>query len=193
MYKSMACVASLAILLAGCAHDPAVTPRAQASRSACVAGPPIDLQRYMGRWYVIADTPFLSESDYVGSYDEWTLRDDGSIDDKYLGRRHGFDQPPTGSQFVAKVMPGTGNTKWRVGLIWPFEVVVVTAYVDPDYRYTIRCMADGNMVWVLARAPAMDDATYAGMLARLAAMGFNTDRLRRVAQSAGQIGQPGFQ
>ncbi|NPT36906.1 lipocalin family protein [Paraburkholderia xenovorans] len=193
MHKSIACIASLAIFLAGCAHDQAVPPQAQASQSACVAGPPLDLERYMGRWYVIADTPFLSESDYVGSYDEWTLRSDGSIDDKYLGRRHGFDQPATGSQFVAKVMSGTGNTKWRVGLIWPFEVVVVTAYVDPDYRYTIRCMADGNMLWVLAREPVMDDATYAGMLARLATMGFNTDRLRRVPQTAGQIGQPGFQ
>lgn len=193
MHKSIACIASLAILVAGCAHDPATPPPAHASRSACVAGPPIDLQRYMGRWYVIADTPFLSESDYVGSYDEWTLRGDGSIDDKYLGRRHGFDQPATGSQFVAKVMSGTGNTKWRVGLIWPFEVVVVTAYVDPEYRYTIRCMADGNMIWVLARAPEMDEATYAGMLARLAAMGFNTDKLRRVPQNTGQIGQPGFQ
>ncbi len=67
----------------------------------------------MGRWYVIAETPLLSKHDHVGGYDEWTLRDDGTIDDKYLGRRYGFDQPVTGSNFVAKVMSGTGNTKWR--------------------------------------------------------------------------------
>lgn len=193
MHKSIACIASLVVCIAGCAHNPAVSPHAQASQSACVAGPAIDLERYMGRWYVIADTPFLSERDYVGSYDEWTLRGDGTIDDKYLGRRHSFDQPATGSDFVAKVMSGSGNTKWRVGLIWPFEVIVVTAYVDPEYRYTIRCMADGNMVWVLSRTPAMDEAVYADMLARLSGMGFHIDRLRRVPQSAGQIGLPGFQ
>jgi apolipoprotein D and lipocalin family protein len=189
MHKSIACIVAAAIWLTGCAHDPAVT----ASRSACVAGLPIDLERYMGKWYVIADTPFLSEHDYVGSYDEWTLRADGKIDDKYLGRRYSFDQPVTGSQFVAKVVPGTGGTTWRVGLIWPFEVVVVTAYVDADYRYTIRCMADGNMVWVLARTPTIDEATYSDMLNRLARMGFHIDRVRRVPQSAGQIGLPGFQ
>jgi apolipoprotein D and lipocalin family protein len=94
---------------------------------------------------------------------------------------------------VAKVVSGTGNTTWRVGLIWPFEVVVVTAYVDPGYRYTIRCMADGNMVWLLARAPTMDEATYSDMLARLAAMGYAPELLHRVAQDAGQIGRPGFQ
>ncbi|MGF6793413.1 apolipoprotein D and lipocalin family protein [Paraburkholderia sp. 35.1] len=147
----------------------------------------------MGLWYVIAETPVLSEHDYVGNYDEWTLRGDGRIDDKYLGRRHDFDAPVTGSHFVAKVMPGTGNTKWRVGLIWPLEVVVVTAYVDPDYRYTIRCVADGDMMWLLSRSPAMDEATYAEMRARLARMGVNLNRVRRVPQSAEQIGQPGFQ
>jgi apolipoprotein D and lipocalin family protein len=193
MRKSMACLAAFAAFLTGCAHDSAVPPQAQAPRSACVAGPPIDLQRYMGKWFVIAETPFLSEHDYVGSYDEWMLRTDGKIDDGYLGRRHSFDQPVTGSHFVAKVVSGTGNTTWRVGLIWPFEVIVITAYVDPGYRYTIRCMADGNMVWLLARAPEMDEATYSDMLARLATMGFPVDRVRRVPQKPGQIGLPGFQ
>ena len=193
MNKSLASVAAFVIGVAGCAHDAAIPPHAQASRSACTAGPPIDLQRYMGRWYVIAETPVLSEHDYVGNYDEWTLRSDGKIDDQYLGRRHDFDQPVSGSDFVAKVVPGTGNTKWRVGLIWPFEVVLVTAYVDPDYRYTIRCVADGNMMWLLSRSSSMDEATYANMRSRLARMGVNLDRLRRVPQTPQQIGQPGFQ
>lgn len=193
MFKSFACAASLVICMAGCASAPAIPADPETSQSACVAAPPIDLARYMGRWYVIADTPFLSEQDYVGSYDEWTQRGDGRIDDRYLGRRHGFDQPVTGSHFVARVMPETGNTKWRVELIWPFEVVVVTAYVDPDYRYTIRCMADGNMMWLLSRTPAMDDATYADMRARIGRMGFHLDRVQRVPQRVEQIGQPGFQ
>ncbi|WP_310035385.1 lipocalin family protein [Paraburkholderia graminis] len=188
----MACLVAFMAFLTGCVHGPAPEPDAHALVSACTAGAPIDLQRYMGRWYVIADTPFLSEHDYVGNYDEWTLRTDGTIDDKYLGRRHDFNQPVSGSHFVAKAMPGTGNTKWRVALIWPFEVVVVTAYVDPEYRYTIRCMEDGNMVWVLARAPEIDGATYKEMLGRLRAMGFNPDRMRRVPQKAEEIGKPGF-
>jgi len=165
MYKSIACIAACILCVAGCAQSPAIPPP-----TACTAGAPLDLARYMGRWYVIADTPFLSEHDYVGNYDEFTLLADGKIDDRYLGRRHDFGQPVTGSHFVAKVIPGTGNTKWRVGLIWPFEIVVITAYVDPEYRYTIRDMADGNMVWVLARDPQMDEGAYRDVLARLAAM-----------------------
>ncbi|WP_429297802.1 lipocalin family protein [Paraburkholderia atlantica] len=141
----------------------------------------------MGKWFVIAETPYLSDNDHVGSYDEWTLRADGQITDDYRGRRYSFDQPVTGSHFVAKVVGGTGNTTWRVGLIWPFEVRVVTAYVDPEYHHTIRCMVDSNMVWVLSRSPTVDEENYLDLIARFAGMGFNVQRIRQVPQDAEQI------
>ncbi|RZF25693.1 lipocalin [Paraburkholderia sp. UYCP14C] len=190
MRNSIACLAVLATCLTGCVHAPAAAPDAPPSATACVAGPPIDLQRYMGRWYVIAETPYLNDSDYVGSYDEWTLRADGQITDDYLGRRQSFDQPVTGSRFVAKIVGGTGNTTWRVRLLWPFEVLVVTAYVDPNYHYTIRCMVDSNMVWVLSRSPTIDAATYLDLIARLAGMGFKVERIRQVPQDAERVGLP---
>ncbi|MCC8400515.1 lipocalin family protein [Paraburkholderia sp. MMS20-SJTN17] len=190
MRKSIACLAAFAASLTGCVHVPAAAPDPPAPHTACVAGPPIDLQRYMGKWFVIAETPYLGDAEYVGSYDEWTLRADGKISDDYLGQRQSFDQPVTGSHFVAKIVRGTGNTTWRVGLIWPFEVRVVTAYVDPDYQYTIRCMVDSNMVWILSRSPTMDEATYLNLIARLAGMGFNIGRIRRVPQKTGRIEPP---
>lgn len=193
MRKLSAFLAWLAVSVTGCTHDPALTSSTQIPESTCVAGASIDLERYMGRWYVIAETPFLTERDYVGNYDEWTLRRDGKIDDKYLGRRYGFDQPVTGSDLVARVMPGTGNAKWRVELIWPFEVVIATAYVDPEYRYTIRCMVDANMIWILSRTPEMDEATYADMLARVRRMGADVGSIRRVPQRLEQIGTPGYE
>lgn len=192
MRSSLVSFSVLFLCVAGCANAPQIQPDSRAEVTACRAGPPIDLARYMGRWYVIAETSVLNERDYVGNYDEWTLRRNGEIDDLYLGRRYGFDQPVTGSHFVAKVVPGTGNTRWRVGLIWPFEIVVVTAFVDPDYRYTIRCIADARTVWLLSRTPEMEDATYADMQARLARIGFEIDRIRRVPQNPRQIGAPGF-
>ncbi|MGF6383529.1 apolipoprotein D and lipocalin family protein [Paraburkholderia atlantica] len=191
MQNSIACLTAIAACLTGCAHIPAASPQTPGQPTACVAGPPIDLQRYMGKWFVIAETPYLGDNDYVGSYDEWTLRADGQITDDYRGRRHSFDQPVTGSHFVAKVVGGTGNTTWRVGLIWPFEVRVVTAYVDPEYHHTIRCMVDSNMVWVLSRSPTMDEETYLDLIARLAGMGFNVQRIRQVPQDAGQTSPAG--
>ena len=35
--------------------------------------PAVDLQRFMGRWYVIANIPYFAESGYVGSYVEYEV------------------------------------------------------------------------------------------------------------------------
>ncbi|WP_414694300.1 lipocalin family protein [Paraburkholderia sp.] len=76
--------------------------------------------------------------------------------------------------------------------MWPFDVMVVTVYVDPDYRYTVRRMEDGDPIGILSRTPDMDEDVYDGLVRRLAALGIRTERLRRVAQHPDQIGLPGY-
>jgi apolipoprotein D and lipocalin family protein len=107
---------------------------------------------------------FLAHRVGRGERHEWALRADGTSDDENRGRRRDFDQPISGSHFVAKVMAGIDNSKWRVALIRPFEVVVVTADVDPEYRYPIHCMRDGSMVWPLTCAPEIDETRPASRL-----------------------------
>ncbi|VVE65285.1 Outer membrane lipoprotein Blc [Pandoraea anapnoica] len=152
----------------------------------------VDLPRYMGRWYVIANIPYFAERDFVASRAEWVLREDGRIDDHFYGRKGGFDQPESHYQFLDSVLPGTGGGHWRVRLFWPIYVSQLTLYVDPDYRYTLLGYPDKSLGWVFSREPTMDDATYRLLLTRLEAMGYDTSRFRRVPQMPEQLGQPGF-
>ncbi|VVE62141.1 Outer membrane lipoprotein Blc [Pandoraea captiosa] len=153
---------------------------------------PVDLPRYMGRWYVIANIPYFAERDFVGSRAEWVLRDDGRIDDHFYGRKGSFDQPEQHYQFVDTVVPGSGGGHWRVRLFWPVYVSQLTLYVDPDYRYTLLGYPDKSLGWIFSREPVMDDATYRKLLTRFDEMGYDTSRFRRVPQVANQMGQPGF-
>ncbi|WP_260392936.1 lipocalin family protein [Ralstonia sp. SET104] len=154
---------------------------------------PVDLPRYMGRWYVIANIPYFGERGNVGSYAEWTLRPDGRIDDAYVYRPGGFDAAFKRMQFVDSVVPGSGGGEWRVRLFWPIYVSQLTLYVDPDYRVTLLGYPDKSLGWVFSRDPDMSDADYRAALGRLEAMGYDTSRLRRVPQFPSQLGQPGFQ
>ncbi|WP_277183265.1 lipocalin family protein [Caballeronia sp. BR00000012568055] len=154
----------------------------------------LDLPRYMGRWYVIASIPMFDERDYVGSAALWTLRDDGDIDDAVIGRKHGFDQPETRSVFRAHPEHGAKNSVWKVRPLWPFEFIVMTVYLDPDYQYTVRVTPDKAFAWILSRRPDMPVETYQAILLKLDDMGFDTSRFRRVAQlpePAGSAGSPG--
>ncbi len=170
------------LMLAACA-----TP----SMPAAVKDTSIDLPRYMGRWYVIANIPYFAERGNVASVDDYTLRDDGRIDVHFTFRT-GFSQPVKTIKSVAKVEPGTDNRLWsqRFFKVVPAKYRILE--VAPDYSWALVDYPGREMGWVLARSPDMDDALYQRLLDKLDGFGVNSDKLWRVPQTADQVGKLGF-
>jgi apolipoprotein D and lipocalin family protein len=182
--------AGVAVAVASCSNDPPnPNPRADVPLQTV----PVDLPRYMGRWYVIANIPYFAERDFVASHVQWTLRPDGKIDDVFYGRKKGFEHPESRHQFLDTVKPGSGGGEWSVRLFWPIHVTQMTLWVDPDYRYTILGYPNKRLGWIFSREPTMSDDTYRALLERLDAMGYDTTRFRRVPQSPDQLNASGFQ
>lgn len=184
-------VMTITLLLLGACSSPPPNPNPRRDAPLLIA--PVDLPRYMGRWYVIANIPYFAERDFVGSYAQWKLRDDGKIDDSFYGYKRHFNQPLKHYSFVDTIVPQSGNGKWSVRLFWPISVTQLTLYVDPDYRYTILGYPDKSLGWIFSRDPQMSNETYRSLLQKLDAMGYDTSRFKRVAQTPEQLGQPGFQ
>jgi len=181
---------ALLSLFSACAGTP---PNPNPRRDAPLLIAPVDLPRYMGKWYVIANIPYFAERDFVGSYAQWSLREDGKIDDSFYGHKMAFDAKLSHYQFVDTPDAATGNGKWKVRLFWPISVTQLTLYVSPDYRYTLLGYPDKSLGWIFSRDPDISDEMYRSLLARLNAMGYDTSRFQRVAQVPAQLGQPGFQ
>src|SRR6185436_16258633 len=55
--------------------------------------PYVDLPRYMGDWYVIANIPYFAEKECVESIESYALRPDGKIANWFRFRKKGFDAP----------------------------------------------------------------------------------------------------
>ncbi|MDE1180214.1 lipocalin family protein [Paraburkholderia sp.] len=185
------CIAAAVLLLtlAGCSNNP---PNPNPRSNQPLAPIALDLPRYMGRWYVIANIPYFAEKDFVGSRAEWRLRDDGKISDSFYGRKKTFDAPEKHYEFTDTVVPGSGNGQWSVQPFWPVHITQYTLYVDPDYRYTLLGCEGKNLGWIFAREPDISDDAYKALLARFDALGYDTTRFRRVAQRPDQLGKPGF-
>jgi apolipoprotein D and lipocalin family protein len=171
------------MLLAGCAGD----------------GPPlkladhVDLNRYAGRWYVIANIPYFAEKGNVGSWFDVSFAPDGTLRDLYNAHPRTLDAPLKQYTMGGYVVPGTGNAKWRESPFWPLYLSYLILYVDPDYRTALVGYPGRGYGWVLSRTPSMDDATYQALLRRFAADGYDINLFRRVPQMPDQIGKPGFQ
>lgn len=182
LHPRLALPVLLLILLAACA-----TP----SMPASVKDTPVDLQRYMGDWYVIANIPYFAERGNVASVDRYTLRDGNKID-VHFTYRTGFSQPQKTVDSVAKVEPGTGNRLWsqRFFKVVPAKYRILE--VAPDYSWALVDYPGRDLAWILARSPQMDDAQYQQLLEKLRGFGVNSDKLWRVPQVAEQVGQLGF-
>lgn len=178
-------------LLASCAGDPP-NPNPLASQPLKLAAA-VDLDRYMGRWYIIANIPYFAERGYVGSYVEYRRREDGRIDDLFFGHKKSFDAPITEHDLVDDVIAGSGNARWNACIWGPVCFDYLILEVDADYRHALIGYPGKSLGWIFAREPDMSDERYQQLLARLDAQGYDTSSLRRVPQKPEQIGAPGFQ
>jgi len=168
---------AVAALSAACAHQP--------ERPLADAHPHIDLQRYMGAWYVIANVPYFAERGNVASRDVYALDKEGRVETTYVYRKS-FDRPEKTVKSVATVVPGTDDSRWVVKFFGLFRTDYWILDIAPDYSWALIGQPDHKLGWVLARNPAMDEATYRSLLERFRGFGYDTAAFERVPQVPGR-------
>jgi apolipoprotein D and lipocalin family protein len=147
---------------------------------------PIELQRFMGDWYVLAhipiDVPLASEAQAYNGVESYRLRDDGIIETTYRFRDGGFDGPVRVLTPRGWVADETTNAEWRMQFLWPFHSAYLIAYLDEDYTRTIIGVPGRGNAWIMARTPQLPDGELEALKARLVAMGYDLKGLRIVPQ-----------
>lgn len=155
-------------------------------------GAKIDLQRYMGAWYVIANIPYFAERGKVASRDVYKLDANGNVDTTYCYRKS-FDGPEKTTGSLGIVQAGSDNARWVVRFLLFIHADYLVLDIAPDYSWVLVGQPSRKLGWVLARDPAMDDALYTTLLDKLHGFGYDTGKFMRVAQFREQLGKPGFQ
>lgn len=144
----------------------------------------VDVPRFMGDWYVIAQIPTRLEKEAFDSVETYTLREDGKVDTTFRYRDGGFDEKIKTMHPTGTVREGTGNAIWGMQFVWPIKAEYVIVYVDDDYQQTIVGRSKRDYVWLMARTPTISESDYAAHMERIAALGYDISKIRRVPQSA---------
>jgi apolipoprotein D and lipocalin family protein len=152
----------------------------------------IDLQRYMGAWYVVANIPYFAERGKVASHDVYVLDADGNVETTYIYRKS-FDAPEKTTGSLGVVQSGSNNARWIVRVMWLIHADYLVLDIAPDYSWALVGQPNRKLGWILARDPAMDDALYTTLLDRFHGFGYDSAKFMRVAQFRDQLGKPGFQ
>jgi len=150
--------------------------------------PHVDLARYMGDWYVIANIPYFAEKNCFDSVESYALRSDGDIDNWFTCRKKSFQAPMKRiANALAVVDDKSSNAVWHVRFFKVISIKYVILAVSPDYQWATVGHPSRNYGWVLARSKSMDGATYQQALASLAAQGYDISRFQKVPQQSAAV------
>jgi apolipoprotein D and lipocalin family protein len=74
------------------------------------------------------------------------------------------------------------NSVWGMQFVWPIKADYRIAYLSGDYDQTVVAREARDYVWIMARSPSIGDADYRRLTDFVAAMGYDTAKLRKVPQ-----------
>ncbi len=151
----------------------------------------VDLDRFMGDWYVQGHVPAGAEKTAHNAVESYA-RAPGStrIDTTYVFRKGGFDGKLKTMEPTGFVVDTNTNATWGMRIIWPFKAEYLIAYLDGDYSETIIARRKRDYAWIMTRDAEIDDARYEALVERLVGMGYVPTEIRRVPQRWPDAGHP---
>jgi apolipoprotein D and lipocalin family protein len=138
--------------------------------------------KYLGKWYEIARLDYYHEKGLNQVTATYSLRDDGGIkvlNRGYLSEKGRWRESEGKAYFVED--KNTGYLK--VSFFGPFYSSYVIFDLDPSYQYSLVTGSNKSYLWILARTPTISGEVKASLLAKAAALGFDTNKLLYVEQT----------
>ena len=152
--------------------------------ASCTATTPIktvsqvDLDRFMGKWYVIANIPTFFERDVLNPTETYELTPEGYIDTKF----EFYDPNSERSKSYnpkAYILNKETNATWGMQFIWPFKADFRIVYLNQDYSATVIGRSKRDYIWLMARTPEISDSIYEDMLKKAETLGYDVTKIER--------------
>jgi apolipoprotein D and lipocalin family protein len=143
----------------------------------------VDLERFMGDWYVIANIPTFLEKGAHNAVETYEMNKDGTIATTFTFRDGGFDGEKKEYNPKGFVRDTGSNALWGMRFIWPIKADYRIVYLDDDYSQTIIGRQKRDFVWIMAREPNISEEDYAMLLGVVESLGYDVSRVERVPQS----------
>ena len=144
--------------------------------------PSLDLDRFMGQWYVIASIQTLVDRDPYNAVEIYERAERG------ISITYQFNAgAPDGDLKTYKIKamvdnPGI-NTDWQVTYFtWPFESDYRFLHVEPDYSVVVIGQPSRKYCWILSRQKTIPDALYSDIVLYLQQLGYDVAKIRRIPQ-----------
>ncbi len=145
----------------------------------------VDIERFMGDWYVIANIPTFIEKQAHNAVETYALDEDGTIATTFTFRKGGFDGEVKTYTPRGFIKDTESNAIWGMQFIWPIKADYRIVYLADDYSQTVIGRNKRDFVWIMARTPSIPDEDYQELLSLLEVEGYDISKVRKVPQQWG--------
>jgi apolipoprotein D and lipocalin family protein len=140
----------------------------------------VDLQRFMGDWYVIASIPTFIEKNAYNAIESYRLDADGTVATTFTFNKGSLDGPVKKYTPRGFIQDQKSNAVWGMQFIWPFKAEYRIIYLTEDYSQTVIGRSKRDYVWIMSRRPSIPEEDYQRILKLLIDQGYELDGLRKV-------------
>lgn len=141
----------------------------------------VDLNKYSGKWFVIACIPTSFDKNWNYVTESYTVNKKGKIDifTTYIKPKDAKEK-----SFKSKGFPDekTNNVMWKVQFVWPFKADYLIEDLAGDYSYTIVGHPKKKILYIMNRTGKMPDEQYKSLVELCKQKGYDISQLRKIAQ-----------
>ena len=141
--------------------------------------PYVNLEKFMGPWYVQGHTPLVVDDHSSNQIESYALNPDGSIATTFTFYRMGHKITLKPKGWVADA---NTNAHWKMQFAWPFKSDYLIVRLADDYSYTVISVPDKSLIWIMTRKPVMAEEDYQQIIDELKSDGYPVSKIRRVPQ-----------
>lgn len=142
----------------------------------------VDINRFMGKWYVIANIPTFIEKGAHNAIETYTWNEKEKRIDVYFTFNKGSFQGERKEYTQKAFVHDKSGNEWRIQFFWPLKFPYLILDLDKDYSYTVIGVPNRDYVWIMAKTPTLPEKTYQEIIERLKAQHYETKLIEKVPQ-----------
>lgn len=143
--------------------------------------PKVDLNRFMGKWYVIASRPTSFEEGAYNAIEIYTYNQErDQIDIQFTFNKDSLTGPVKSIPQTGYIIDRENNSYWKVSPFWPLKFDYLIIDLESSYQWSVIGVPDQKYIWIMARTPTLPETTYNQILERVKGLGYNVSNLKKI-------------
>lgn len=144
----------------------------------------LELNRFMGDWYVLAGRFTFLEKNVHNGLERYTFNQEKNrIDVDFTYNQGSLTGDKKSLPQKAWVENTQTNAHWKVSPLWPFKFDYLVVALADDYSWTAIGVPNQNYLWIMARDWKNPEPIIEKAIEKLKQVGYKHDELVRVPHS----------